>query len=42
MKDFDDQHGGYCYGVKKKEGERILEFQATMNMTIGNKSSNRN
>ena len=28
--------GGYGYGFRSKKGERILEFCATMNMTVGN------
>ena len=35
-KDFEDQHGGYGYLVKKKEEQRILEFCAAMNMGVGN------
>ena len=27
----EDQHGGYCYGVRKKEGESTHEFCAAMN-----------
>ena len=32
----EDQHGGYAYGVRKKEGGSIHAFCATMNMTVGN------
>ena len=35
-KNYEDQHGGYGYGVRKKEGEIIHEFFAAMNMTVGN------
>ena len=31
-----DQHGGYGYRVRNKEGEKILEFCVNMNMAIGN------
>lgn len=31
-----DQNGGYSYGVRGKEGERIFEFCAAMNITVGN------
>ena len=33
---YEDQHGAYGYGVRKKEGESIHEFFAAMNMTVGN------
>ena len=33
---YNDQHGGYGYGVRKKEGESIHEICAAMNMTVGN------
>ena len=29
-----DQNGGYSYGVRGKEGERIFEFCAAMNITV--------
>ena len=31
-----DQHGGYGYWARNKENERIIEFCAAMNMTLGN------
>ena len=31
---YGEQHGGYGYGVRKKEG--INEFCAAMNLTVGN------
>ena len=34
--DYDNQHGGYGYGVMNKERERILKFCKAMNMTVGN------
>ena len=34
---YEDQHGGEGYGVRNKEGERILEYCAAMNITVGNK-----
>ena len=34
-KDYVDQHWGYGYGVRNKRKERILEFCAAMNLTIG-------
>ena len=34
--DHEDQHGGYDYGVRNKKNERIREFCAAMNMTVGN------
>ena len=30
------QHEGYDYGIRNKEGERILEFCASMKMTVRN------
>ena len=33
---YGEQHGGYSYGVRKKEGESICEICAAMNMTVGN------
>ena len=33
---YENQHGGYDYGVRSKERERILEFCAVINMTVGN------
>ena len=33
---YGEQHEGYSYGVRKKEGESIHEFCAAMNMTVGN------
>ena len=35
--DYEDQHGGYDYGVTNKEGESILDFCAAMSMNVGNK-----
>ena len=35
--DYDDQDGGYGFGVKNKEWERILEFCKAMNVAVGNK-----
>ena len=32
----EDQHGGYGYWARNKENERIIEFCAAMNMTLGN------
>ena len=32
--DYQDEHGAYGYGVRKRKGERILEFCANMNMTL--------
>ena len=34
--DYEDQHRGYGYGVRNKEGKRILEFCAAMNMAPRN------
>ena len=31
---YEDQHGGYGYEVRKQEGDSIHEFCATMNMKI--------
>lgn len=31
-----NQFGGYGYVVKNKKGKMILEFCATMKMTVGN------
>lgn len=36
-KDYVDQHWGYGYEVRNKRKERILEFCAAMNLTIGKK-----
>ena len=33
---YEEQHGGYGYGVRNKDGDRILEFCANKNMTVGN------
>ena len=33
--ELDGQHGGCDYGVRKKEGEKILEFFATINIAVG-------
>ena len=33
---YERQHGGSGYGVRKKQGEKILEFCAAMNVTVGN------
>ena len=30
---YQDQHGGYSYGIRKKEEESIHEFSAAINMT---------
>lgn len=34
--DYEDQYVGYSYGVRSKEGEKILGFCAAMNTTVGN------
>ena len=37
IENYEDQHGGYGYGVRNKDGERILEFCTAMNKTtVGN------
>lgn len=33
---FENQHGGYDFGVRNKEAERILEFCVAIKMTVGN------
>ena len=33
---YEEQHGGYGYGVRNKDGKRILEFCASKNMTEWN------
>ena len=35
-KTYENQHRVDGHRVKKKEGERILKFCATMNMVVGN------
>ena len=34
--DFEEQHRSCDYGVRSKEGEKILKFCVAMNMTVGN------
>ena len=34
--DYEDQYVGYSYGVRSKEGEKILGFCAAMSTTVGN------
>lgn len=34
--DYQDQHKGYGYRVRNKEGERILEFCVAIKMTVAN------
>ena len=36
MEGYEEQHWGCGYGVRSKQGERILEFCAAMNMAVGN------
>ena len=33
-KDYEDQHGGYSYGNRNREGQRILEICVAINMTV--------
>ena len=33
---FEEQHGGFGYGINKKKRERILEFFAAVNSIAGN------
>ena len=33
---FENLHGGFGYGVRNREGERILEFSSAMDMIVGN------
>ena len=35
-KDYEDQHEGYSYGKWNKEGERILEICAAINIAVRN------
>ena len=35
-KDYEDQHEGYSYGKRNREGERILEICAAINIAVRN------
>ena len=35
IEDYENQHGGYGFGVSNMEEESVLEFCAAMNMTVG-------
>ena len=36
IEDYEDQHGGYGFGFRNKQWERILKFCPAMNIKVGN------